>query len=71
MEIIFRLWKVNFIRDFQNFEKIYKENENNFKSSDQSLWQVSQLFGVQLKSLKKINIHFGLFQIQDFYFCLR
>ena len=29
--------------------------ESYFKASDQSLWQVSQLFGVQLKSLKKIN----------------
>ncbi|GIS49210.1 MAG: hypothetical protein Ct9H90mP22_7980 [Gammaproteobacteria bacterium] len=29
--------------------------ESYFKGSDQSLWQVSQLFGVQLKSLKKIN----------------
>ena len=29
--------------------------ESYIKGSDQSLWQVSQLFGVQLKSLKKIN----------------
>ena len=29
--------------------------ESYFKGSDQSLWQVSQLFGVQLKSLKKVN----------------
>ena len=29
--------------------------ESYFKSDEQNLWQVSQLFGIQLKSLKKFN----------------